>query len=703
MTRTAPTHRLVPFLLLAAPLAARQDDPPARALSLELCATPRLAGTSGSLRAAEFVQRVLEEAGWRVEVDEREVLLSLPRRLELALFEDAARVEPFRERFERFDPDAVPPGDLPPFNSWTASGEARGEVIDAGWGLPEDFERLRAARIDPAGKVALCRYGSGYRGDKVRNAEEAGCVAVLLYTPAERDGAPRGTLWPRGPWKPAWEAQRGSIRPLTGGGGDPSTPGFASPAPGAALPPGKERLEGEELASRLPRILVMPIGADEAQALIDRLATRRVRGPDGRAQSVRLGPGPAVARLVIDAPRELRPIRNLIGRLDGQRQAFVLAGNHRDAWVRGAHDAGSGTVSLLRAAQHLGARARGGWRPPFGIAVAFWDAEETGLIGSTEWAEAHAAELSQHLLAYVNLDAVVSGLDLRASGTPGLETLLARALERVPQPAAAGEAAPLMGRTLLDPWLESAEGQPRFRLPGAGSDFTVFLHHLGLPVLDLAFSGGSGGYYHTAFDDFPVMDRHLDPTWQGHETAGHLAAVLLAELAELGPLAFDDAWAAGEMARHAEEAASWLGEERSRRLATAFETLARAVSLTWTEWRRREEFAGESDLGVFGTWPSFLDSLRLEANRPALEKVWDGEPQPPFYASLLRPEELEGLEGREWLRNELWSPDPENGYGRVSFPRLRAAAELGDEEALDAALDELLKRIEALRLRWQGS
>lgn len=690
------------LLLLPLPLLpgnAAPDDPPSRELLLELTATPRLAGTPTAYRAVEVVEGVLREAGWEVEVDSREVLLSLPRRLELALFEDGSRERPFHLRVEPFDPDAVPPGDLPPFNSWSASGEARGEVVDAGWGLPADFERLAAAGIEVEGKVALCRYGKSYRGDKVRHAEEAGCAAVLLFTPASTDGAERGPTWPLGPWKPHHEVQRGAVGPLTLGPGDPLTPGFPSPPVGGADPVNPTRLA--EARERLPGIPVLPVGAGEAAALLERLATRRVRDGDGQVRTVRLGPGPVEARLVVDAPRERRPIHNVVARLPGKRAGFVVAGNHRDAWVRGAHDAGSGTVSLLRAAQHLGARRRGGWRPEFGLVLGFWDAEETGLIGSTEWAEAHAGELRQRCHAYVNADAVVGGLSFGASGTPGLLPALTRVLDRLPEPSAPGEPAPVMGRTLLDQWRDGAPDRlPRFSLPGSGSDYTVFLHHLGTPVVDLGFSGGSGGHYHTAFDDFLFVERYLDPGFVGHETAGHLLAALLGDLAELGPLAFDDARAASELERHAEEAASWLGDERADRLAVAFGTLSRAISLSWTEWRRTHEVVEKegSEMGPFGTWPSFLDTLALPENREARTTAL-AEERPPFYRSLLR---SKGLEGRTWFKNDLWAPDPDNGYGTRVFPRLQAAVEAGDEEALDAALGEILRRVDALRKAWDA-
>lgn len=693
---------LLAALTLLPPVEARTGDgPPSRALLLELTGTPRLAGTSGSLNGAKIVARHLRAAGFEVEIDEREVLLSLPRSLELAVYADKLAELPFHERIDRFDPDAIPPGDVPPFNAWTASGRVRGAVVDVGYGLRPDFDRLKAAGVDLRGKIALARYGRAYRGVKVDLATEYGCAAVLLFSDPEDDGAAKGDTWPAGPWKPGWAVQRGSILPMGRAPGDPSSPGFASPAPGATPAPGApgaQRISGAELAAALPTIPCLPIGAREARDIREQLGVRRIANDEGTVEPRRVGPGPVEVSLFIDAPRELRVIRNVIGRLPGARPGTILCGNHRDAWVRGAHDAGSGTVGLLRAAQRLGERVRGGWRPEHSILLAFWDAEEAGLIGSTEWAEAHADWVRENALAYVNADALVSGTVVGVSGTPGLEAIVAEALERVPDP----DAEPGSGGTLLDQWRASENGLPRLSLPGSGSDFAVFLHHLNVPVLDIGFHGNQGGQYHTSFDDFLQVDRYLDPGFVGHELAARFLTELLVAFADLGPLSFSDSWAAHEMERHTRGAADWLGEERADRLGAAFESLGLAVEVSWSQWRRFNELAGvpgePGGHGEFGDWPIVLESARQARERALLlEAVYAADTPRDFYASLANEE---GLAGREWFRNELWTPALELGYGAETFPALRAAAAEGEAE-LDPACASLIERIDALRERWE--
>ncbi len=645
---------LCPFLLVIA-LPVQTVEPPARALALELSAAPRLAGTIGSERGAEIVSRWLAQAGWSVELDAREVLLCYPRRVRLELFAASGSAAPERAWEASYDPDRVPPGDVPLFSAWSKSGDVRAPVIDAGRGLRGDFEALKAAGVPIAGTLALVRYGGSYRGCKVEIAAEYGCAGVLLYSDPAQDGAGKGPTWPAGPWKPDHEAQRGSISSVARAPGDPSTPHGPSPPPGTAV----ARLEGAALAQALPPILCQPIGAAHALWIQSRLAEREMTSRDGLSREMRaVGPGPVEARLALDVPLGLRRIVNVLATLEGQTPALVIAGNHRDAWVRGMHDAGSGTVGMVRAAQRLGARAAQGWRPRNTLLLGFWDGEEYGLIGSTEWAEAHAQRLREQALVYVNADALVSGTEFGASGTPGLFAALERALHEV-------------GYAHIDPELPNLAAQWRAGrestgfvgdLPGSGSDFAVFLHHLALPVLDLGFHGNGGGQYHTAFDDFALVDRHLDPGWVGHELAGATLAQLLGDLAEDPRGGFDAAEASRELAQLAAQA-----------LEDARFASHRAPLLRLVEAARALERACASDAG------------------PAAQSVVGRE----FYALLAKPS---GLEQRPWFRLPLWAPGLETGYASETWPDLAVAARRG-EGAFEAEVERMIESFERLRAR----
>ncbi|MBI5364055.1 MAG: M28 family peptidase [Planctomycetes bacterium] len=651
-----------------APVPATDASPPSRALLRELAAQPRLAGTIGSKIGAEIVARHLAAAGWRVELDERAVLLTYPRALELVLRASKDAKEELAHRIERFDPDAIPPGDVPKHNAWSASADVTAEVVDAGFGTRADFERLKELGVDVAGKVALVRYGRSYRGIKVDLAARYGCAAVLLFTEASVDGAAKGSVWPAGPWKPGWDAQRGSILPIEHVPGDPSTPGWGSPRPDDAS---ARRIEGAELDAALPKIACLPIGAREAELLLARLAVVRVKGKDGAETEERLGPGPAVARVTVDAPRSLRTIMNVIATLPGKSERFVLAGAHRDAWVRGANDDGAGTVSLLRAAEHLGERAKSGWTSENTLKLAFWDAEEFGLVGSTEWGEANADRARALCLAYLNADVGVSGTRFSgAGGTPGLLARLRPVLERVPSAARADGPTPA---NLWEEWklainaqrdASAPEKAPSLGLPGSGSDFAVFVHHLSIPSLELGFGGASGGQYHTTFDDFEMVDRFIDPGFVGHELLGRVFAELLGDLGDAGPLVLDPVEAAlalADVATRERDAA-----KENAPLAAAFHQTAAALRQLASGLEA--PFLPRADLGDVGGGPR-----------------WRETPEFRFYRAL---ERREGLEGRPWFVNALWAPGLEDGYGSESFPTLRAAAARG-AEALQAELERL--------------
>ncbi len=600
-----------------------------------------------------MVARVLKESGFQVSLDRREVLLSLPRRLSIQAYADGDKTAPMVSRIWNYDPDAIPAGDIPPFNAWSASGLVRAEVLDLGYGTRAEFERLKEARIKIKGTIGIARYGKGYRGSKLALAEEFGCVGLLLFSDPQDDGEGKGATWPQGPWKPPTDAQRGSVGPMDGIPGDPSTPGFPSPEPGRNVGEGQTRLTDFALAQALPKIPCMPIGAVDAMQIVGGLGRRRIPDASGKIQSVAVGPGPVTVQLEVDAPRELRTITNVVGSLQGTLPGVVMAGNHRDAWVRGAQDAGSGTVTLLRAAQHLAAQVKTGWQPKATIYLAFWDGEEQGLIGSTEWVEQHAGALSQSLHLYINADAAVSGPNFRASGSPGLEPFLAKAL--IDMQKAEGATGP------FPTWLTKQGDLRKFSLPGSGSDFAPFLHHLGLPVIDISFSGNPGGQYHTAFDNVPMVERFLDPGYENHELAGRTMAAMLTTASELGRNVFSDNHAAREWARRAEDAREWMGERHAKGIAQAFGRLA-----------------------------SKIETVKRKGK--------EGAALPPMlYRGLLR---TEGLPRQPWFRNVLWTPDKKTGYGSKSFPVMHICIDSGSSGALDFEVTRLIKEINALGQQW---
>jgi N-acetylated-alpha-linked acidic dipeptidase len=433
-------------------------------------------------------------------------------------------------------------------------------------------------------------------------------------------------------------------------------------------------LSQAELEDALPKIPCTPIGWAEAEMIQAHLQLRDMMGAEGHDVQTPIGPGPALVHLVVDQPRDLRTIRNVIATLPGASEDCVIAGAHRDAWVRGANDDGSGVVCMIRAAQRLAEKVKSGWKPANTIMIALWDAEEFGMIGSTEWAEAHADMITQHCFAYVNSDTGCSGTHFRgASGTPGLLRVLKTALERVPTPEPRKDGEP---KNLWEDWGTALKpGEPTEIEPaGSGSDFVAFLHHLSRPVVDISLSGNRGGQYHTSFDDFAMVERYLDPGFVGHEMCGQLIAELLLELDAQGPRkSFDSHEAMAALAALARktgtlkdpgESTPWLGGVRAERIARALEQMGNSVTL---DPSRPSEMGDPTSNTLV---PHGMPELRCYE-----ELALDG-----------------GIAGRSWFRNPIWTPGLEDGYGSEYFPELRAAAKRGSQP-LDHAVDQLVEKI----------
>lgn len=549
-----------------APASARPDPDLVRAELLRdslraLCERPRFAGSSDAPRAAALAARAFAAAGFRVERPQylcllpRQTAQSLERRdasgawIAVDLLEPANPADPLSAAAQ-----------VPPMLGLCAPGSAQGALFYAGYGTEAEFAELRArhgAACD--GAIALMRYGLLYRGLKLANAEAAGFGGALLYTDSLDDGAERGAALPDGPWRPAGGIQRGSVNNAEG---DPLTPGWAA-LPDAA------RLAREE-AEGLVRIPGLPVSQASASLLM------------GGAERA-LGPLPSEVRLRVEQDETLLPVENVLGWIEGEERPdeWVLLGAHRDSWGPGAVDNGTGSAVLLEVARVLGAAHAAGWRPKRTLVLATWDAEEWGLVGSTEWVEQYARLLRERAVAYLNLDVVASGPNFGASCTPGLVELLraACAEEGLDAPASLG-------------------------VPGGGSDHVPFLELAGVEVLTFGFSGGSGTY-HSSLDTPFVVERFLDPEFLHHARAARLGVRLARLLADDEvPVDGVRGWMrqvvrASESARGPQEA----GQEDRLALQVAALRLALAAEqselpLPFPAWRFARFFLPESAPGA---------------------------------------------------------------------------------------------------------
>ncbi|PCH75997.1 MAG: hypothetical protein COB96_07320 [Planctomycetota bacterium] len=506
-----------------------------------LCREPRLAGSKESKLAIDYVTTVFQEAGLRVE--RQRYLCYLPRQIDASLWllDQGERQQlDLEERGYPEDPDSIR-NQVAPMHGLTQPGHVRGRVVFAGRGLVSDFEELRKSGVNPAGTIALIRYGGLYRGLKVKNAADAGCVGALLYTDSDDDGKAKGEVLPNGPWRPHDGIQRGSV---FNGNGDALTPGVAALADA-------ERIS-LNAATGLVTIPSIPISMVNATLLF---------GTDGRPER----PGQLASRIEMQVEQDPAPvwIENVIGWIDAEDPdaEWVVAGAHRDAWGFGAVDNGTGTAVLLETARVLGAAAAAGWRPQRSIALATWDGEEWGLVGSNEWVEQHRDDLMARAVAYLNMDVVASGPNFGASCTPGLVAVLNQACadEQIEAPANLG-------------------------VPGGGSDHVPFLEIAGVEVSSFGFHGGSGAY-HSAYDTPYLIEKYLDPEFQHHAAAGRMLVRMLTNLASKSTRVDGiRGWAnrAGQEASKLE-----LPADLARRLAAAIQELEALAATTTADHPHR--------------------------------------------------------------------------------------------------------------------
>lgn len=642
---------------------ARPDTARAQALARALADRPHIAGTPAQARTRDLVIAAMREAGLQTEIGEYHVWL--PHTVDYGVW----RIRPdpkeldLREGRVPEDPTSMQHDEYPTVNGYSGTGDVTGEVVYVNYGLIEDYAQLDSIGVNVRGKIVIARYGRSFRGIKAREAEKRGALALLMYSDPQDDGYVRGDVYPEGPYRNDRGVQRGSVM---NGAGDPSTPGYPSKA-------GARRIPLDSMP--VPRIPVLPLSYGNAIELL-----RDVRGRDipstwqgGLPFRYHVGPGPVVARVRVfsdSATAAIKPIWNTYGIIRGTDfpDELVIIGAHRDAWSPGAVDNVSGTVSVVEAARAVAEQMRAGWRPRRTLVFATWDAEEWGLVGSTEYVEDDSLRLMRGAVAYLNQDVSASGPSFGGGGSPSLRGLLRDVAKTVPDPSGAG--------SVYDVWrarTRPAEGEePAMGDPGGGSDFAGFYNHLGIPHSDWGFGGGNG-IYHSNYDSYTFMERFGDPGYRYHAAAARIGAVMMMRLANADVLPYDYAEFARTMRRYlapvdrALQQRGWRGS--SAPLADAITRMERAAT-TFNATRDSALAAG-------------VPRARQAPTNAALREV---------ERALTR---AEGLRSRPWYRNLIYVADVDNGYGTMVFPSVNEAIRYGSETLFAAEMQDLVARFDA--------
>jgi N-acetylated-alpha-linked acidic dipeptidase len=620
-----------------------------------LAGEPHTAGSPRSKAVAEYLQRNLREWGLDAQIEQFEALMPLPSVRLVDVLGPKPSTAMLQEPAVAEDPASSDANQIAAFNAYGASGDVTAEVVYVNFGSPADYAWLARQGIEVKGKIVIARYGRIWRGIKPKLAAEHGALACLLYSDPHEDGYFEGDIYPKGPMRPWGGVQRGSVLDVPLYPGDPLSPGWASET-------GTKRLPLVE-AKSLVKIPVLPLSYGDAQPILEQLT-----GPEAPLLwrgalpiTYHLGPGATRVHMKTEYDWSTRPLYDVIATIPGSDfpDEWIIAGNHHDAWVNGAEDPVSGVAALLETARALGKLQKQGWKPKRTIKIAFWDGEEFGLLGSTEWAEKHQYELKKKAIAYLNSDHTGKGW-IQVGGSHSLEAFAAEVASSVPQPGSPGS---LLDAALANPIVpegeEAASSQKQDEWSigalGAGSDYVAFLDFLGIASLHTGFAGqNKGGVYHSAYDSLCWYLHFADGSFADGRALAQYTATALLRLADASVLPF-------EFSHFANTLTAYMDDIQSR-------AQRRGQTLDFAELNRQLEQLRQNgtNLDALTEAAMFRESVAAERLNTVNRALIHSE------RALTRPE---GLPNRGWYKHQIYAPGLYTGSEVKTVPGVREAVD----------------------------
>lgn len=661
-----------------------------RAAMERLSARPHHVGSPWGKANAEWMRDQFASYGWDARIDEYQVLFPTPKERRVELVEPSRFVAKLEEPVVAGDPSTSQRAEqLPTYNSYSGEGDVTAPLVYVNYGVPADYEELERRGISVRGAIVIARYGGSWRGIKPKLAAEKGAVGCIIYSDPRDDGYAQGDVYPAGPWRPRDGVQRGSVLDLPVAPGDPLTVGVGATA-------GAPRIE-RAAATTIMRIPVLPISYGDAQPLLAALggpvAPEAWRG--ALPITYKMGPGPARVRLKAEFNWNLAPVYNVVATLRGSDfpDEWIVRGNHHDGWVNGAEDPIAGMIAELEEARALGELVKQGWRPRRTIVYTAWDAEEPALLGSTEWAEHHAAELRQKAVLYLNTDGNGRGY-LGAGGSHSLERLVNEVARSVEDPESRVsvwrrlQAARIRFGSPVQRREARERGDLRIDALGSGSDFTPFLQHLGIATLNVGFGGeDGGGIYHSIYDTFSWFTRFSDTSFVYGRALAQVAGTIVMRMANADLLPHEFG-ALAETSRGYVAELKALRDEIAGRIAEVNRQLDDGVLAATADPKRPERLPAREAPAPhlnFAALDNATEALTRAAGR--LERAYTaatarGVDRATAVAAnaLLKDTERmltsdEGLPRRPWYRHLLYAPGYYTGYGVKTMPAAREAIE----------------------------
>ena len=640
-----------------------------------MSAEPHYLGTAYGRKNAEWMVKQFKSWGYDAKIETYQVLFPYPkvRLLELIApekYKAKLTAVPVAGDADTDQGDAL----LPSYNAFSTDGDVTAELVFVNYGIPADYEELEKRGIDVKGKIVIAKYYGSWRGIKPKLAAEKGAIGCIIYSDPKDDGFYAGDVYPKGAFKNATGVQRGSVMDMPLYPGDVLTPGYGATK-------NAKRLDRKD-APTITKIPVLPISYEDALPLLAALEGQ-VAPPSWRGAlpiTYHIGPGPAKVHLKLTFDWQLKPAHNVIATLKGTDfpDQWVIRGNHHDAWVHGAADPVSGMVALLEEARAVGMLAKAGKKPKRTLIYCAWDAEEPGLIGSTEWVEDHLEELQHKTVAYINTDGNGRGF-LGAGGSHSLEAMVKEVTTDVMDPQKGVSVAERLGARDL---LNGGDGNPGLYALGSGSDYTPFIQHAGIAALNIGFGGeNSGGEYHTIYDTYAHFKRFKDPDMAYGIALAKIAGRIVLRLANAEVLPFEfQAWhttvqgylteinALTNMMRGAVEQHNNLINKKVFSLTAdpkkPFNQPVKKAIVPYVDFSPLYNALANLKVTIDTLEGKSLISL---VSKDALnDKLMHAEQVLTF---------VSGLPRRSWYRHQIYAPGFYTGYGVKTLPGVREAIE----------------------------
>ena len=662
-------------------------------------------GSPKGKKNADALAALFRSWNYAVEIAEYQILFPEPLTRELELLYPYQFTASLTEDSLEEDPStSVIDNLLPPYNAFSIDGEVEGELVFVNYGTPADYEILERYGISVAGKIAISKYGGSWRGIKPKLAGEKGAIATIIYSDPGDDGYGPGDVYPEGPFKNDSGVQRGSVMDMPTYPGDVLTPGIGATADARRLP--------KEEAPTITQIPVLPISYRDALPLLEAMGGAVVpnewRG--GLPITYHLGPGPARIRLKLEFDWKMVTAYNVIARLEGSQypDEWIIRGNHHDGWNHGAADPISGLIALLSEAKAMSRLANDGFGPARTVIYAAWDAEEPGLIGSTEWAEHHAAELQEHTVAYLNTDGNGRGF-VNIGGSHVLERFFNEVIADIDDPQTGVSVkerrrANLSINSSNENARTEAKNRPDLRISplGSGSDYTPFLQHLGIASANIGFGGESaGGSYHTMYDTYEHYSKWIDPGLVYGEVLAQVAGHATLRLANAPRLPFEFKGFTDNVSVYISEIETLADDMRTNTEETNQNITDGIYDLILDPTKSFGPPAAQAQVPFFNFAPLKNALARLESAAENYETTIAGgiaattEENYLLYQTERELIRQEGLNGRPWYKHHIYAPGFYTGYGVKTIPGVREAIEQRqfDEvaEQIDIAAEVLTK------------